>query len=252
MKNALLLLAFGGLLSAETFSVNLVKPLWRDGKGTLEIDDQGITYTAKEKKRGSDRLGIQRFGRALNRLADRPPSLSWKWLDIQYFDRLSRKEFVVLTYKDDWRFLGRDREYRFRLEQGELTDALFQRISRHLSRPVTDRVSPVEAATLYSIPVKHQHTFGGCEGELEFTDHAINYVTEHEPDGRTWLVDRDIASVWSADPYRFEIRAYDNNRREFSRTATYKFDLKEKLDPEFYRRLKLKLYDLEANNQVIR
>ena len=70
---------------------------------------------------------------------------------------------------------------------------------------------------------------------MEFTTKAIYYVTKNKTDGRTWLMDRDIVSVWSDDPYRLEIRVYDNNRREFSRTATYKFDLKEKLDAEFYR-----------------
>ncbi len=47
-----------------------------------------------------------------------------------------------MTYRDDWRFFGRDEEYRFRLTKGELTDSLFQSISDHLKRPVTDRVPP--------------------------------------------------------------------------------------------------------------
>lgn len=47
-----------------------------------------------------------------------------------------------VTYRDDWRFFGRDEEYRFRLTKGELTDSLFQSISDHLKRPVTDRVPP--------------------------------------------------------------------------------------------------------------
>ena len=100
--------------------------------------------------------------------------------------------------------------------------------------------------------MKHDRAFGGSEGELEFTVNAIYYVTKDKTDGRTWLMDRDVVSVWSDDPYRLEVRAYDNNRREFSRTGTYKFDLKEKLDPKFYRELKLKLYGLETNNEVIR
>jgi hypothetical protein len=233
MKYAVVWLAFCGLLSAETFPAKLEKPLWPDREGTVEIDDLGITYTARQS-------------------AHRPHNLSWKWNDIQYFDRISRTEFVVLTYKDDWRFLGRDRQYRFRLTQGELTDSLFANISSHLNRPLTDRVPPNKVAALYTIPVKRDRAFGGSEGELEFTHDAIYYVTKHGTDGRTWLMDRDIVSVWSDDPYRLEIRAYDNNRREFSRTATYKFDLKQKLDPEFYRELKLKLYGLESNNQVIR
>lgn len=253
MKYALLLLACGGLVSAETFRAKLVKPAWPDREGVLEINDNGISFTGKENKHGSDWLGIQSTGRVLDRLADRPADLSWTWLDIQYFDRISRNEFVVLTYKDDWRFLGRDREYRFRLLDGELGNTLFEKISRHLDRPVTDRVPPAETKQPdYVVPVKLDRTFGGSEGELQFTEDRILYVTPDQDDRRTWRMDRDIKSVWSDDPYRLEIRAYDNNRREFSRTATYKFDLKEKLDAEFYRKVKLKLYDLESNDRVIR
>jgi hypothetical protein len=228
MRHAILLLAFGALLSAETFPVALVRPLWRDGNGTLEIDSQGITYAAKKRR------------------------LSWKWLDIQYFDRLSPTEFVVLSYRDDWKLLGRDEEYHFRITKGELGDALFERISEHLKRPVTDRVIPPQIAARYSIPVKLDRTFAGSEGTLEFAGDSIYYVTRDRRDARVWRMDRDIVSVWSDDPYRLEIRAYDNNRREFSRTATYKFDLKRKLDPDFYRQLKLRLYNLEVNGQVIR
>lgn len=229
MKYAILLLGVGALLSAETFPVVLVKPLWRDGKGTLEIDDQGVTYRANAKKR-----------------------MSWKWLDIQYFDRLSRREFVILTYKDDWKFLGRDKQFHFRITKGELGDVLFERVCERLKRPVTDRVIPPQVAAAYSIPVKREHTITGSEGVLEFSGDSIYYVTHDRRDARVWRMDRDIVSVWSDDPYRLEIRAYGNNRREFSRTATYKFNLKEKLDPEFYRQLKLRLYHLEANGRVIR
>lgn len=230
MKYPILLLAFGALLTAETFPVIHRNTLWRDGRGTIEINDDGIVYAARKK--------------TLSR--------QWKWIDIQHFDRVSPREFVILTYEDQRRFLGRDKEYRFVITSGELSDVLFVKISESLKRPVTDRVIPAGIAASYTIPVKHEHTFGGCEGELEFAGDTIYYVTKHRPDARAWRVDRDIVSVWSDDPYRLEISAYDNNRREFSRTATYKFDLKEKLDPEFYRRLKLKLYRLEANNEVIR
>jgi hypothetical protein len=252
MKYAVLFLALTVALSAQTFPAKLVKPLWPDRQGTVEISDQGIAFNAPHEKHGAKWVGLQHVGHALDELHNRPHSLSWKWTDIQYFDRISRTEFVVLTYRDDWRFLGRDEEFRFRLIKGELTDALFQKITSHLERPVTDRVPPGKLAAVYSIPVKRDGTFRGSEGELNFTSTAISYVTQAKAESRTWLMDRDIVSVWSDDPYRLEIRAYENNRREFSRTATYKFDLKQKLDPEFYRKVKLKLYGLEANNQVIR
>ena len=252
MKHSVLLLAFGAVLSAETFPAKLEKPLWPDREGTVEINDQGITFTAPHSKHGPQWLGIQHVGHALDRIDNRPHSLSWKWDDIQYFDRISRKEFVVLTYRDDWRFFGRDQQYRFRLTDGELTDSLFNSISSRLKRPVTDRVPPGKVAALYTVPVKHNRALGGSEGELQFTRNAIYYVTKNKDGGRTWLMDRDIVSVWSNDPYRLEIRAYENDRREFSRTATYKFDLKQKLDPTFYRELKLNLYGLEMNDEVIR
>jgi len=118
MRRVILFLLFSAVLSAETFPATWKKALWFDGKGTLEIDDQGITYVANNHKQ----------------------RLHWGWLDIQYFDRVSRKEFVLLTYKDQRLLLGRDREYRFVITRGELSDALFGMISSHLNRPVTDRV----------------------------------------------------------------------------------------------------------------
>ncbi len=250
MKYRVLLLAMSASLSAQTFPARLVKPLWPDRHGIVKISDQGVAFAAPHTKHGPEWVGVQHVVHALDELDNRPHSLSWKWTDIQYFDRISRKEFVVLTYRDDWRFLGRDEEFRFRLTEGELTDAILQEISRYLGRPVTDRVPPEKVAALYSIPVKRDGTFRGSEGELNFTNTAICYVTKAKAGSRTWHMDRDIVSVWSDDPYQLEIRAYENNRREFSRTVTYKFDLKQKLDPEFYRKLKLRLYGLEADGVI--
>ncbi len=245
-------LAASAALSAATFPARLEKPLWPDREGTLDIDAEGITFTAPVVKRGAEWMGLQHVGHELDKLHNRPHRLAWKWLDIQYFDRISRKEFVVLTYKDDWRFLGRDEQFRFRITRGELSDALFREISRHLERPVTDRVPPGAVRSRYTIPVKREGTFRGSEGELEFVGDDIYFVTKREAGGRTWRLDRDVASVSSDDPYRLEIRVYENNRREFSRTATYKFDLKQKLDPEFYRELELRVYKLEGEGGVIR
>ncbi len=230
MKHAALLLAFGTLLSAETFPVIHRNTLWRDGRGTVEITDEGISYKPDGAK----------------------PGRQWKWTGIRHFERVSPSEFVLVTYEDQRRFLGRDKEYRFVITGGGLSDALFRMISDHLDRPVTDRVPPDGIAARYSIPVKHEHRFGGCEGRLEFTADEIYYVADHGADSRAWRMDRDVAAVWSDDPYRLQVRAYDNGRREFSRTATYKFELKERLDPDFYRQLKLRLYNLEKDDQVVR
>ena len=226
MRSAILFLIAAQFLSAETFPVIHRKTAWRDGKGTVEITDGGIVFTAKKQKN----------------------SRKWSWLDIQYFDRISETEFNILTYEDQKRYLGRDRSYRFVITDGKLTDALFERISRHLGRPVTNRVVREPAKVLYRVPVKHLHTFGGCEGTLEFTRDAIYYVTAHKKDARQWLLARDVNSVWSMNPYQLALHVYDNNRREFSRTRVYQFDLKRPLDAAFYRELKLKMYQLQTTH----
>ncbi|MEZ5352898.1 MAG: hypothetical protein R2762_09710 [Bryobacteraceae bacterium] len=229
MKSALLCIVLVGSLYGETLTVVQEKTLWRDAHGLVHIGEQGIVYeSAKEDE-----------------------SRAWSYNDIQYFDRISRKEFVILTYEDRKRYLGRDRQYHFTITEGELTADLFRRVSGWLGRPVTNReVSEVTAA--YSLPVKHQHGFGGCEGELQFTPEAIYYVSKQKEDTREWLVARDVQSVWSMNRYQFEVHAYDNNRREFSRTRVYKFDLKAPLDPSVYRALKWKLYQLETTHLLMR
>ncbi|MFH1572844.1 MAG: hypothetical protein ABIG68_02610 [Acidobacteriota bacterium] len=226
MMRSILIAAFllAQPLAAQTFTVVHEKKLWRDGYGKVVISEAGISYVAEDEKE----------------------SREWKYGDIQYFDRISQSEFAILSYEDSRRWLGRDKSYHFRIVGAELSDEVFGRIAGRLNRPLTNRVVPGKIDAVYVLPVKHQHAFGGCEGELRFTGEAIYYVTDHREDAREWRLDRDVQSVWSADPYRLEIHAYDDNRREFSRSRVYAFDLKRALDPEFYRKLKLALYDLEV------
>jgi hypothetical protein len=223
MRYFLMVVLLAQPLAAQTFKVIHVKTLRRDERGEVEFTEKGVAYKAAKEKNS-------RF---------------WKYADIQYFDRLSEKEFTILSYEDQRLLLGRDKEYRFRITDGSLTDKDFREIQGWFGKPSTDRVIPKITGLEYEIPAKHLHTFGGCEGSLEFTKDAIYYVTKDKKDARVWQLGLDVQSVWSDDPYRLEIYAYDNNRREFSRTRGYQFDLKEPLDPTFYRHLKLKLYDLE-------
>ena len=229
MKYILMLLFLAQPLAAQTFTVIHEKRLWKDGRGTMEFNDEGIRYTSDKAK----------------------DSRSWAYQNIQYLDRISRKEFTILSYEDEARYLGRDKSYHFVIVEGEFTDELFRKISEKMDRPVTNRIVPENVVVQYQIPVKHTHTFGGCEGVLQFTKDSIIYATKYKQDAREWELGQDVQSVWSSDRYQLEIHIYENNRREFSRTRIYKFALKTPLDPEFYKKLKLKLYDLEAVHSPI-
>ncbi len=225
MKRVLLILILfiPQTLSGQTLTVILKKKLWPDAHGTVQIGEKAISFEAKKKDQ----------------------SRTWNYPDIQHFDRISAREFVILTYEDRRLTLGRDRQFHFVVTEGDLDDGLFQVIAARLGKPVTNRAIPARVAAEYSVPVKHLHTFGGCEGVLKFAADTVYYVTEHREDAREWKLGRDIQSVWSADPYQLEIHAYDNNRHEFSRTRVYNFQLKEALNQDFYRKLKSEIYSRE-------
>lgn len=229
MKFLLMLLFLAQPLMAQTFTVTHEKKLWRDGRGKIEVTNDGISYSTEKKE----------------------DSRQWKYEDIQYFDRISQKEFILLSYEDSRMLFGRDKAYHFKITDGELSDDLFLEISEKMNRPVTNRQLPDNVIMHYQIPVKHTHTFGGCEGVLQFAEESIHYNTNHKKDARAWKLGRDIQSIWSMDRYQLEIHVYENNRREFSRTRIYNFVLKEPLDPDVYMKMKLKLYDLEITYSLI-
>jgi hypothetical protein len=226
-----ILTALTGNLAAQTFPVIHKKAHWPDGRGSLILTQGAIEFRAAEKEKNNRR---------------------WFYTDIQHLDRVSTKELVFLTYEDRKWELGRDREFRFLLTEGEISDELFETLQARLKKPTTDRVVPEAITPVYEAPVKHLHTFGGCEGHLFFTADTAVYKTSHQQDSREWRLDTDVGSVWSPDPYHLEIHVYENNRREFSRTRVYSFALKEALDGEFYRGLKLKLYGLAQAREPLR
>jgi len=232
MRWSSLILAGAACLHAQTFEAIQKRRFASDRRGEIRITGQAIEFKAVKEKN----------------------SRRWTYEDIQYFDRISEEEFILLSYEDQKWKLGRDRQYHFVLTAGTLNDELFQSISTRIGRPVTNRfVSRAKGVqdSRYKLAVKHLHGLGGCEGELIFTDDAILYSTEHRKDAREWRLTRDVESVWSSNPYHLELHVYDNNRREFSRTRIYSFALKKPLDPEFYRRLKLELYKLEVTNRGV-
>ena len=100
------------------------------------------------------------------------------------------------------------------------------------------------SGTPYQLPVKHLHSLGGCQGQLIFTPEAIYYETEHAEDARAWRLTTAVDSVWSGQSYELELCVYENNPREFGQARIFQFSLKEPLDPEFSRHLKLKFYEL--------
>jgi hypothetical protein len=153
MKILILTLGAAGLLGAQTFPAVHKKDLWRDVAGEVRITDSAIEFQAAKEKH----------------------SRRWKYVDIQHFDRLNEREFVVMSYEDERKYLGRDRRFHLSLTEGAISDELFESIAKRIGKPVTDRVIGDASAGGYVVPVKHLHGFGGCEGELWILDDRIIY-----------------------------------------------------------------------------
>ena len=211
-----------------SFEVVRKRPLWPDAEGTLVVGDESVEFRR-----------------------DEDDAKAWSYAEIQSLDRISATEIEILTYEDvAWR-LGQDRSYRFALLSGEIDDALFESMAEKIGRPVTNRIVEAEPAEAPRLPVKHLKLFGGSEGELIFGESAIHYATDAAKQSREWLLDRDVESVWAAHRYQLELHVFEAGRRDFDNARVYRFQLKEPLNPDLYRRLKLKLYELRAGDRVI-
>ncbi len=190
---------------------------WGRCKGELEISENGIEFRSQKKKHSRD----------------------WGWLDIQSFDRISEGKFSILTWHDQKWKLGLDRSFDFTVlpDSGPLGSADFERIRDGVEGTVTERI-PRDFQSDYSIPVKHLHGLGGCEGTLKFGPGWIVYQTDHPRDARTWSREREVQSVWSLHRYQLEIHVFEENRREFDKTRRFRFQLKRPLDEEYYSQLR--------------
>jgi hypothetical protein len=205
------------LCYGQTLKVRHDHDPWGGCEGELVITDSGIDYRTQKEKH--------------NR--------SWAWTDIQTVDRHSPEMFTVLTYADQKILLGRDQPFDFTIVDGEgMDDQVFSVISEHLPRPVVDRFPKQIETVEYEVPVKHLHTFGGCEGILRFGKDHISYETDHEEDARLWRRDREVSGVWSVNRYDLEVQVYERDGGDFNRTRNFRFQLKEPLNESYYAQLR--------------
>ncbi len=227
----LVLFLLAGTLGAAQHEFDAVrkKALWHDQEGTLRVGPSNVCFTPKE---------------------DGETPRCWKYEDIQYLDRVRPTELMLLTYEDVAWKLGRDRSYRFELLSGELSDQLFERMIEDVGKPATDRVVQEISAAQREIPVKHLKPLGGSEGSIHISAERIVYLTDAQEQSRKWSLGREVASVWSSDPYRLEIHVFEGNAGAFRQPKVYKFALKRPLDAELYRRLKLRIYRIDRERDL--
>ncbi len=209
-----------GFSQSYTFKVRHDHDPWGKCLGEMTVSPSGIEFKSDNEEH----------------------SFNWEWLDIQSVDRKSVSEFTLLSYRDQKWMIGRDRPFNFTVIEGQgLTDEVFNLISAKLKTPVVDRVPSRIEKVLYDVPVKHLHTFGGCEGILRFGTEMIVFESENKEDSRSWRRNSELVSIWSAGKFDLDIIAREREGGDLSRERRFRFQLKEPLDEEFYFRLRREL-----------
>jgi hypothetical protein len=203
------------------FPVELQRTL-KNSHGTLMITAEQIEYRAMEPKDSKD-------------------SRTWRYVDIRQITVASPTRLELVTYEDQRLILGRDRVFKFRLLQGEITPQISALLMAKATRPIVTSVIPVaEGSPTFEMSAKHLHTFGGCEGVLKIYPDRVTYESADKPeDSRFWRYS-DIQTFGHPMRFRFEITTYEDKLG--APTRVYNFELKEDFPALAYDYIWLRVY----------
>jgi hypothetical protein len=166
---------------------------------------------------------------------------TWSYPDVKFFEIVSAGELEIHSYEDEGVFkLGSDRDYTFKLTQGQITNELYQLLVEKSPRAVVTKVIFPGTETVQEIPVRHRHTFGGCQGVLTIAQDKVIYKTGHEGDSRIWRL-KDLESFASNDPFHLRLS---------TAFETFNFDLKLPLQEAAYEHLWKALYSPHIQTYV--
>jgi len=184
----------------------------KSASGTLVVGPEGVSFTGGEKL-----------------------SLHWPFREIEALD-ISPQKLVLTTYENRSHHQGGDRSYRFDL-QSQLPPQLAEQVAQLVGKPNRNKDPDPRATWFATIPAKHQKTFGGSNGELQFRASGIGFITSVRCEARAWHW-TDIQTIANPDPYHFRIAGY----RE-----TYEFELKQPMSPQLFDRLWDSVYARDLN-----
>ncbi len=219
------------------------------GDGELLITEAGIEY------RGASEDEAQHNG-------------VWRDDDIKRLE-LSKNELRFVTYEGTRIPLiprktpkiregksvrvGSEREYEFRLVEGEITPEVVRTLLARFKRPIATSVLPGEDAEsgklIFEIPVFHRQRGGGASGTLRVYDDYVVFNSEHEGQSRYWRYD-DIRDIGNLGRYKFELATYEGQFGTDGRS--YIFDLKRPMTSREYDQLWTKIYEREQTPRLRR
>lgn len=183
---------------------------FRNCRGTLVITPERIEYQTTHKE----------------------DARAWRYTDLRQIKIESTTSIELVSYEDQKRMLGRDRVFKFKALEGEITSEISALLVERATRPVVTSVAPAtEDAPAFEAPVKHLRRFGGSIGALKFYPDRLVYESVDMPsDSRYWRYG-DIQNISQSDRFRFEIVTFED---KYGGPKAYNFQLREELPASAY------------------
>jgi hypothetical protein len=206
---ALLLMASPAAAQSYSFVVEHQHAL-RGCRGTLVISPNRIEYKTDHVK----------------------DARAWQYADLQEIKIESPTSIELVSHEDQRLQLGRDRVFKFKLLEGEITPEVSALLTANSTRPTVTSVLPVnEGEPVFEIRVKHLHTLGGCEGMLRIYSDRVTYESRDRPSNSRYWRFTDIQNFSQPEPFRFEVTTFED---KFGGPKSYSFQLKGEMSAQVY------------------
>lgn len=224
MKRLMLVTALTLSLAASTASAQTHEfpveheHLLRSCRGTLVIAPGGIEF--KSEQAGHSR--------------------AWPYVELQQIKVESKSALELLTWEDEKRLAGRDRVYKFKLLEGEISPEVSALLAARAARPLVTSVPPATTgAPRFEAPVRHLHSFSGCSGTLRIFADRVTFESSEKPEHSRFWRYADIQNFSQSERFRFEVAAFEAG---FSGPRAYNFQLKTDLPAQAYDYLWARVY----------
>jgi hypothetical protein len=157
---------------------------------------------------------------------------AWRYVELQQVKVESKTRIELLTYEDEKRLAWRDREWRFKILEGEITPEISALLLAQSARPLVTSVPPVtEDSPRLEVSVKHLHTLGGCSGSIRIYADRVAFESVERPDHSRFWRYTDIQNISQSERFRFEIATFETG---FGGPKSYNFQLKQELPARAY------------------
>jgi hypothetical protein len=163
----------------------------------------------------------------------------WTYSNIEMIKLSSPRKVEILTYESARVRLGRDREFEFRVLDGDVTKEVSEFLLKRVERPLATTFVATEETPQYAIPVRHRHTFGGDQGTLKVYGDRVAYESQKPERSRYWRWS-DIKSFSRIGRYEFSLTTFEPKLG--GPTKTFNFDLKEEMNDAMYDYLWARVY----------